>query len=317
MGNEINNIIHLLPDEVCNQIAAGEVIQRPASVVKELLDNSLDALSKNIKLIIIDEGKSLISVIDDGIGMSDTDARMSLEKHATSKIHSSQDLYSINTMGFRGEAIASIIAVSQTEIITKTQYNQIGTKLVVEGSEVKSQNPIMTNTGTIINVKNIFYNVPVRRNFLKSSSIERKHIINEFINAALSRPDISFSMIDNEKTLYNLTNTTLNNRITDIFGKYYKDKIIYIEDKANDIKIHGYIGNPSIAKKYPGIQYIYVNNRLIKSNQIQKIIISGYEGLINENYIPFYIIYIQVPRNSINVNNHPTKTEIRYSNEEF
>ena len=274
-----SNIIFLLPDTVCNQIAAGEVVQRPASVVKELLENSIDAGSTEIQLVIKNGGKSLIQVIDNGIGMSAIDARMSLEKHATSKIKSAEDLYCVKTMGFRGEAIASIVSVSQSEIITKTKYSEIGTKIVVEGSSVLSQEEYNTHVGTNFIVKSLFFNLPARRVFLKTDEIELRHIINEFQYVALSRPDIKFSFISDGEEKYNLKSTNLLNRIADLLGNIYKTKAIKCTGNNPLVKIDGFIGDVSCAKKQK-IQYLYVNNRHIKNQYLQNAIEKAYENLI-------------------------------------
>lgn len=311
-----SNIIFLLPDTVCNQIAAGEVVQRPASVVKELLENSIDAGSTEIQLVIKNGGKSLIQVIDNGIGMSAIDARMSLEKHATSKIKSVEDLYCVKTMGFRGEAIASIVSVSQSEIITKTKYSEIGTKIVVEGSSVLSQEEYNTHVGTNFIVKNLFFNLPARRVFLKTDEIELRHIINEFQYIALSRPDIKFLFISDGEEKYNLKATNLLNRIADLLGNIYKTKAIKCNENNPLVKIDGFISDVSWAKKQK-IQYLYVNNRHIKNQYLQNAIEKAYENLIPKDKNPFYFIFLTVNPEQIDVNIHPAKTEVKFHNEEF
>ena len=311
-----SNIIFLLPDTVCNQIAAGEVVQRPASVVKELLENSIDAGSTEIQLVIKNGGKSLIQVIDNGIGMSAIDARMSLEKHATSKIKSVEDLYCVKTMGFRGEAIASIVSVSQSEIITKTKYSEIGTKIVVEGSSVLSQEEYNTHVGTNFIVKNLFFNLPARRVFLKTDEIELRHIINEFQYVAISRPDIKFSFISDGEEKYNLKSTNLLNRIADLLGNIYKTKAIKCNENNPLVKIDGFIGDVSCAKKQK-IQYLYVNNRHIKNQYLQNAIEKAYENLIPKDKNPFYVIFLTVNPEQIDVKIHPAKTEVKFHNEEF
>lgn len=311
-----SNIIFLLPDTVCNQIAAGEVVQRPASVVKELLENSIDAGSTEIQLVIKNGGKSLIQVIDNGIGMSAIDARMSLEKHATSKIKSVEDLYCVKTMGFRGEAIASIVSVSQSEIITKTKYSEIGTKIIVEGSSVLSQEEYNTHVGTNFIVKNLFFNLPARRVFLKSDEVELHHIINEFQYVAISRPDIKFSFISDGEEKYNLKSTNLLNRIADLLGNIYKTKAIKCCDSNPFVEIDGFIGDVSCAKKQK-IQYLYVNNRHIKNQYLQNAIEKAYENLIPKDKNPFYVIFLTVNPEEIDVNIHPAKTEVKFHNEEI
>lgn len=311
-----SNIIFLLPDTVCNQIAAGEVVQRPASVVKELLENSIDAGSTEVQLVIKNGGKSLIQVIDNGIGMSAIDARMSLEKHATSKIKSVEELYCVKTMGFRGEAIASIVSVSQSEIITKTKYSEIGTKIVVEGSSVLSQEEYNTHVGTNFIVKNLFFNLPARRVFLKTDEIELRHIMNEFQYVAISRPDIKFSFISDGEEKYNLKSTNLLNRIADLLGNIYKTKAIKCNENNPLVKIDGFIGDVSCAKKQK-IQYLYVNNRHIKNQYLQNAIEKAYENLIPKDKNPFYVIFLTVNPGQIDVNIHPAKTEVKFHNEEF
>ncbi len=309
------NLIHLLPDYLANQIAAGEVIQRPASVVKELLENAIDAKSQHIKVIIKDAGKTLIQVIDDGIGMSEVDARMSLEKHATSKISSTDDLFNIQTMGFRGEALPSMAAVAQLTIETRTADTDLGTCLVVEGSTIKSQGPVSTSKGTKISVRNLFFNVPARRNFLKSTPVENRHIIEEFQRAALARPDIAFELYQNEQETYQLPATKLSHRIVHLFGETYKQQLIPCQENTDLIKIHGYIGKPTHAKKTRGEQYFFVNQRFIKSTYLHHAVKQAYEGLIPTDAFPFYVLFIDIDPARIDVNVHPTKTEIKFEDE--
>ena len=316
MSND--NIIHLLPDSVCNQIAAGEVIQRPSSVVKELLENSVDAKSTEIKVVIEDYGKTLIQVIDNGIGMSEVDARMSLEKHATSKIRNSDDLFKINTMGFRGEAIASIVSVSQSEIITKTANSKLGTKIVVENSDVKSQEPMVCVQGTIFNVRNLFFNTPVRRMFLKTPQNELMHIISEFKYIALSRPDISFSLKHNKQELYHLSSGTLLERIANIFGDIYKKKLIQCTNEINSLAtINGFIGNPSCARKTKNEQFIFINGRFVRHQYLQYVIKSAYGNTITNDKHPFFVLFIDINPSNVDVNIHPSKTEVKIKNEEL
>ena len=311
------NIIHLLPDSVCNQIAAGEVIHRPASVVKELLDNSVDAKSTKITLVLEDNGNSLIQVIDNGIGMSDVDLRMSLEKHATSKITSGDDLFNIMTMGFRGEAIASIVSVAQVEIISCQNENELGSKLVVEGSVVKSQEPVAAAKGTIFSVKNLFYNIPVRRNFLKSPKSEMRHIVDEFTRSAISQPDIEYNLIHNGEQIYKWTATKLYNRIIDVFGEGYKKKLIHCFENSEFATLDGYICDPSCVRKTRDYQFLFVNNRFIKNPILQKAIFDDYSKIIPTDKFPCYVLFLTVPPAEVDVNIHPSKTEVHFHNEEL
>lgn len=310
------HLIHLLPDTLANQIAAGEVIQRPASVVKELLENAIDAGSKHIKVIIKEAGKALIQVIDDGIGMSEIDARMSLEKHATSKISTADDLFNIQTMGFRGEALPSIAAVSQLVIETRTQDEELGTCLVVEGSTVKSQEAVSTARGTKVSVKNLFFNVPARRNFLKSVPVETKHIIDEFQRAALAKPDLAFSLYQNEQETYQLPATDkLSHRIVHLFGDSYKKQLVSCQEATDLIQVQGYIGKPTYAKKTRGEQFFFVNKRFIKSAYLHHAVKRAFEELLPQDTFPFYVLFIHIDPARIDVNVHPTKTEIKFEDE--
>ncbi|MBT1705098.1 DNA mismatch repair endonuclease MutL [Chryseosolibacter indicus] len=309
------DIIQLLPDSIANQIAAGEVVQRPASAVKELMENAIDAGAKNIKLIVKEAGKALIQVIDDGSGMSETDARMSLERHATSKIRKAEDLFSLYTMGFRGEALASIAAVSQMEMRTRLASNELGICLVVEGSEVKKQEPVASERGTSISVKNLFYNIPARRNFLKSNPVELKHIIDEFQRLALANPDISFSFIQADEVIYDLTAGKLSQRIVNIFGKSYQEQLAACQEQTELLKVTGYVGKPDFARKTRGEQFLFVNKRFIRSNYLNHAVMSAFEGLIQDNSFPFYVLFIEINPKHIDVNVHPTKTEIKFDDE--
>jgi DNA mismatch repair protein MutL len=311
----MSDIIKLLPESLANQIAAGEVVQRPASVVKELLENSIDAKACNITLIIKDGGKQLIQVIDDGIGMSSTDARMSFERHATSKINSTEDLFKIRTFGFRGEALASIAAVAQVELKTRKEEDELGTLLKVEGSEVKLQESEACPKGTSIAVKNLFFNVPARRNFLKSNLVEMKHIIDEFQRVALSHPEISLTLFQNDLELYNLPSEKLSRRIVSLFGNSYKEQLIPCQEEIDFIKIHGYAGKPKFAKKTRGEQFFFVNNRFIRNNYLHHAVMSAFENLLPDDSYPFYILYIEIDPKHIDINVHPTKTEIKFDDE--
>lgn len=311
----MSDIIKLLPDNIANQIAAGEVIQRPASVVKELMENSVDAGAKNIQLIIKDAGKSLIQIVDDGSGMSETDARMCFERHATSKIRAIDDLFSLYTFGFRGEAMASIAAVAHVELKTKTHDKEVGTILIVEGSKVILQEPTATNAGTSIAVKNLFYNVPARRNFLKSNQIELKHILDEFIHVALANPNIFFSLHHNGVEVYHLKATNLRQRIVGIFGKNYNEKLVPIEEITDYVSVRGFIGKPELTKKTRGEQFFFVNNRFIKNNFLNYAITKAYDGLIADKSYPFYCLFIDIEPGAIDINVHPTKQEIKFEDE--
>jgi len=309
------DIIQLLPDNIANQIAAGEVIQRPASVVKELLENAVDAGSTKINLIIKDAGKALVQVIDNGTGMSATDARMSFERHATSKIKSADDLFDLHTKGFRGEALASIAAIAQVELITKTANNDLGTKICIAGAAVEKQENCQANTGTNFSVKNLFYNVPARRNFLKSNPVETRHIINEFIRVALAHPDIAFSLSNNGLDMYHLNSGTLKQRIVGLLGKKFDEKIAPINEATDFLKVSGFIGKPEFSKKTRGDQYFFVNDRFIKSPYLNHAVNTAYSQLIPKDVYPFYCIFIDIDPSRIDVNIHPTKQEIKFDDE--
>lgn len=309
------DIIQLLPDSIANQIAAGEVVQRPASAVKELMENSIDAGGTSIRLIVKEAGKALIQVIDDGGGMSETDARMSLERHATSKIRKAEDLFTIHTMGFRGEALASIAAVAQMEMRTRLADHELGTCLVVEGSEVKKQEPIACDQGTSISVKNLFFNIPARRNFLKSNPVELRHIIEEFQRLALAHPDISFSFIQGDELIYDLPSGKLSQRIVNLFGKHYQSQLAACQEETSLVKVTGYVGKPDFARKTRGEQFLFVNKRFIRSNYLHHAIMNAFEGLLPENSFPFYVIFMEIDPKHIDVNVHPTKTEIKFDDE--
>jgi DNA mismatch repair protein MutL len=307
--------IHLLPAALASQIAAGEVVQRPASVLKELLENALDARAKNIKVIIKDAGKTYIQVIDDGIGMSEIDVVMSLEKHATSKIRHPEDLFNITTMGFRGEALPAIAAVSQLVIETCTQQAELGTRLTVEASTIKGQEPIATPQGTSVTVKNLFFNVPARRSFLKSNAIETKHIIEEFQHIALVRPDVAFSLYQDEQETYHLPAAKLSQRIIQLLGESYKKQLIPCQEHTDVLQIQGYIGSPAHAKKTRGEQYFFVNKRFIKSPSLHHAVKSAFEPLIPKDTFPFYILFIDIAPQRVDVNVHPTKIEVKFDDE--
>jgi DNA mismatch repair protein MutL len=309
------DIIRLLPDSIANQIAAGEVVQRPASVVKELMENSIDAKATSIRLIIKEAGRILIQVMDDGAGMSETDARMSLERHATSKIRSAEDLFTLRTMGFRGEALASIAAVSQFEMKTRQGTNELGTLLIVEGSDVKRQEPVACEKGTSISVKNLFYNIPARRNFLKSNPVEMRHILEEFQRIALAHPELSFSLVQGDELVYDLSPGKLSQRIVALFGKSYQEQLATCQEETDLMKVSGYIGKPEAARKTRGEQFIFVNHRFVRNNYLNHAITSAYESLLQENSFPFYVLFLEIDPKHIDVNVHPTKTEIKFDDE--
>lgn len=311
----MGNIIKLLPDHVANQIAAGEVVQRPASVVKELMENAIDAGATSIKLIIKDGGKVLIQVVDDGLGMSDTDARLSFERHATSKIQCAEDLFNLSTKGFRGEALASIAAIAHVELQTKPSNTEVGTHIKIEGSKITAQEVIVTPKGTSIAVKNLFFNIPARRNFLKSNSVELRHITDEFHRVALAHPSIHFYFYNNGSELFNLPQSNYRQRIVNIFGSKTNEKLVPVEEETQVVKISGYIGKPEFAKKSRGEQYFFVNNRFIKSPYLHHAVVAAFEGLIKSENHPGYFLYLEVDPASIDINIHPTKTEIKFDDE--
>ena len=309
------DLIQLLPDSIANQIAAGEVVQRPSSVVKELLENSIDSGADEISLVVKDSGKTLIQVIDNGSGMSETDARMAFERHATSKIKDAQDLFNIKTMGFRGEALASISAISQVQMITKLDNQEMGTSITVEASNVVKHELCQSHDGTTISVKNLFYNIPARRKFLKSDPVELKHINDEFQRIALANPHIFFSMHHNGNEIFHLPKGNLRQRIVSIFGKSYNEKIVPIKEDTESIIINGFVGKPESSKKTRGEQYLFVNNRFIKSNYLNHAIRSSYQELISQEQHPFYVLFMEINPGKIDVNVHPTKQEIKFEDE--
>ncbi len=311
------DIIQLLPDSIANQIAAGEVIQRPASIVKELLENSIDAGATEIKLIVKDAGKTLVQVIDNGKGMSETDARMCYERHATSKIRAAQDLFAIRSMGFRGEAMASIAAVAQVEMRTRTAEEELGTRLVIEGSEVRVQEPCQCIKGTNISVKNLFYNVPARRNFLKSNAVEIRHILDEFQRIALAHEDIFFSLHHNGQEIFHLPAGKIRQRIVAVFGSHSNKKLVPIEEETDFLRIQGFVGKPEFAKKSRGEQYFFVNNRFIKSSYLNHAVYTAYDDLLPKDTYPLYVIFMDIDPARIDINVHPTKQEIKFEDEKI
>jgi DNA mismatch repair protein MutL len=309
--------IVLLPDNIANQIAAGEVIQRPASAVKELLENAVDAGATEIKLIITDAGKSLLQVIDNGSGMSETDARMCFERHATSKIHTIEDLFHIRTMGFRGEALASIAAVAQVELKTKRKEDETGTYLEIENSVVKKQEPVAAPEGTSIAMKNLFFNVPARRNFLKSNAAEMRHIVDEFTRVALSFPHIFFSLTSNGQQLFHLEGGSLKQRIVQLLGNTYGAKLVTVKEDTDYMNIYGFSGKPETAKKTRGEQYFFVNNRFIKSAYLNHAVMNAYQEMIPGDSFPMYVLFIDLDPTQVDVNVHPTKQEIKFEDEKI
>jgi DNA mismatch repair protein MutL len=313
----LTDIIQMLPDSVANQIAAGEVIQRPASAVKELLENAVDAEATFIQLILKEAGKSLIQVIDNGKGMSATDARLCFEKHATSKIQKIDDLFNISTMGFRGEALASIAAVARVELKTKLHNQEVGHYIEIEDSTVKKQEPCATVNGTNITIKNLFFNIPARRNFLKSNTTELKNCIDEFIRVSLAFPHIGFSMHHNDALVYQLQGGGLKQRITQLFGNNYNTKMVFVKEQTDYLDIEGFIGKPETAKKTRGDQYFIVNNRFIKSPYLNHAIMGAYKDLLPTETFPFYVINITIDAAQIDVNVHPTKQEIKFEDDKI
>jgi DNA mismatch repair protein MutL len=309
--------ILLLPDNIANQIAAGEVIQRPASAVKELLENAVDAGASEIKLILQDAGKALVQVIDNGSGMSETDARMSFERHATSKIQTIEDLFHIRTMGFRGEALASIAAVAQVELKTKRAEDETGTCLEIENSLVKRQEPIAITNGTNIAMKNLFFNVPARRNFLKSNAAEMRHIVYEFTRVALSFPHTFFSLTANGQQIFYLEAGNLKQRILQLLGNNYNAKLVSVKEETDYMNIYGFVGKPETAKKTRGDQYFFVNNRFIKSAYLNHAVMNAYHEMITVDSFPMYVLFIDLEPTQVDVNVHPTKQEIKFEDEKI
>ncbi len=311
----MTDIIQLLPDHVANQIAAGEVVQRPASVVKELLENAIDADATEIKLIIKGAGKILVQVIDNGKGMSVTDARLSFERHATSKIKSAEDLFQLNTKGFRGEALASIAAIAHVELKTKRTGDELGTSIEIEGSTVKSQEVSVIPTGTSVAVKNLFFNIPARRNFLKSDTVELRHITDEFHRVALAHPNIAFAYYHNGSDLFNVPSENYRQRIVHIFGAKTNEKLVPVEEETEVLKISGFVGKPEFSKKTKSEQFFFVNQRFIKSPYLNHAINAAFEGLLKDGYHPSYFLNLNVDPKTIDINIHPTKTEIKFDDE--
>ena len=312
----MSGIIQLLPDHVANQIAAGEVVQRPASVVKELIENAVDAKATEIKLIVKDAGKTLIQVIDNGLGMNVTDARLCFERHATSKIRHAEDLFALHTKGFRGEALASIAAVAHVELKTKQDQEELGIHIIIEGSKVITQDVAVLPKGTSFLVKNLFFNIPARRNFLKSDNIELKHVIDEFERVALAHPNISFTMISNGSEVFNLPSSNYRQRIVNIFGGKTNEKLVPVTEETEILKISGFVGKPEFAKKNRTEQFFLVNNRFIRSPFLHHAIMNAFDGLLRDNNQPSYFLFLEVPPHTIDINIHPTKTEVKFDDEQ-
>ena len=311
----MSDIIQLLPDYVANQIAAGEVVQRPASVVKELLENAIDAKAGKVELIIRDAGKNLIQVVDDGIGMSETDARMAFERHATSKIRTTEDIFKISSKGFRGEALASIAAVAQVELRTKKQNAEIGTNIYIEGGELEFQEPIQTAEGSNFLVKNLFYNVPARRKFLKKDNVEFRHIIDEFHRVALAHEQIEFSLYHNDEEIFKLRKANLSQRIVDIFGRKLQPLLVPVKEDLGWVKLDGFVAKPEGAKKTRGEQFFFVNGRFFRSAYFNRAVQEAFEGLLAPAYIPTFFLYLELDPEKIDVNIHPQKTEVKFEDE--
>jgi len=310
------DIIKILPDNIANQIAAGEVIQRPASVVKELVENSIDASSSYIQIIIKDSGKTLVKIIDDGVGMSKNDLRVSFQRHSTSKIKDSKDLYKIKTKGFRGEALSSISSISEVEIHSKHSKQKLGNMILINGNKISEEGFSSIEKGTLINVKKIFYNIPARRNFLKSNNVELKKIIDEFHRLALSHPEIKFKFYHNKTQLFDILSSKIKNRISAIFGNKIKEYLVPIKERTSVVNIDGYIVKPDFSKKTRGHQFLFVNNRFIKSSFLHYAVVLSYEGLLSDKFHPGYFIFLTVDPSKIDINIHPTKTEIKFEEDQ-
>ncbi|RYD55289.1 MAG: DNA mismatch repair endonuclease MutL [Sphingobacteriales bacterium] len=309
------DVIQLLSDHIANQIAAGEVIQRPASAVKELLENAIDAGATDIQLIVKDAGKELLQVVDNGCGMSPTDARMSFERHATSKIRDINDLFSIRTMGFRGEALASVAAVAQVEMRTRRHESEIGSRIVIEGTEVKTQEACATPPGTNLMIKNLFFNVPARRHFLKSNTTEFRHIVDEFTRVALAHPQVAFKVSHNGTEQFHLEAGNLKQRIKGLLGNSYESNLVPVEEKTDLLNISGFIGKPEAATRTRGMQFFFINNRFIRSPYLHHAVVNSYEGLIEKESFPFYVLFLEVDPARVDVNVHPTKQEVKFEDD--
>lgn len=311
----MTDLIRVLPDSVANQIAAGEVIQRPASLVKELMENAVDAGASLIQVIIKDAGRTLVQVVDNGCGMSESDARLCFERHATSKITQANDLFSIRTMGFRGEALASIAAVAQVELRTRQAEEQTGTRVVINGSQFEKQEPIAAEAGTNLSVKNLFYNVPARRKFLKTNTTEFRHILTEFQRIALAQPQIQFRLFHQDTEVFHLQTSGLRERISALFGKSMNQNTVSVKSETTLMHVRGFIGKPEHARKSFGEQFFFVNNRFMKHPYFHKAVMQCYDRLIPGDALPAYFLFLDIDPNRIDVNIHPTKTEIKFEDE--
>ena len=311
----MSDIIKLLPENVANQIAAGEVVQRPASVVKELMENAIDAGATSIKLFAKDAGKTLIQITDNGKGMSMTDARLCFERHATSKITSSEDLFQIQTKGFRGEALSSIAAVAQVEMRTRREQDEVGTQVTIEASKVQQQEPVQCQLGTTFFVKNLFYNVPARRYFLKSDAIELRHIIDEFQRVALTHPEVDFQLTHNGAEVFMLPACALRQRIVHVFGSKYNEKLVPVEEHTDIVSVTGFIGKPETSRKTRGEQFFFVNRRFIKNTYLNHAVTSAFQDLLPQGNFPLYLLYLEIDPAQIDINIHPTKTEIKFQDD--
>ncbi len=313
----MSDIIQLLPDAIINQVAAGEVIQRPASVVKELLENAIDAGASAIQLIVKDSGSSLIQVVDDGCGMSAGDARRAFTRHATSKIRSAEDLFSVRTMGFRGEALAAIAAVGQVELRSRRHADELGTRIQIEGSEIKAEEPCQCQPGTSISMRNIFFNMPGRRRFLKKPAVEMRHINDEFVRVALANPDVFLTLHHNDAEVYHLPKARSRQRIVQLFGQNYNERLVPVQTDTDIVRISGYIGKPKYAKKSRGEQFFFVNDRFIRSGQLHHAVMSAYEDLLASDQYPLYVLFIDTDPDRIDVNVHPTKQQIKFEDDKL
>lgn len=313
----MSGIIKLLPDHIANQIAAGEVIQRPASVVKEMVENAIDAGATSIQVIVKDAGRTSIRIIDNGSGMTADDAVMCFERHATSKVSSTEDLFALKTKGFRGEALASIAAIAHVSLKTRRNSDETGTSIEMEGSRINNQEPVVCSTGTTFDVKNLFFNVPARRNFLKSDNVEFGHIRDEFERIVLAHPEISFILKHNDSEIYHLHSAVLRKRIVDVLGKSSNDKLVPIEESTDIVSVYGYVGKPEFSKKSRGEQFLFVNNRYFRDNYFNNAIVKAYDGLIPPKHYPSYFLYLEVDPSKIDVNVHPTKTEIKFEEDSY
>jgi DNA mismatch repair protein MutL len=308
----MSDLIRLLPDHIANQIAAGEVVQRPASVIKELIENSIDAGASKIEVFVKDAGRTLIQIVDNGKGMSPLDARMCFERHATSKIQHADDLFALTTKGFRGEALASVAAIAHVTLKTRRETDELGIELCIEGSTITKQEPVQCAVGASFEVRNLFYNVPARRNFLKSDNVELKHVLDEFERVALAHADLSFRLVHNDQEIYHLLPGPMRKRIVDVFGKQYNDKLVPVTESTDIVRIEGFVGKPEAAKKSRGEQFFFVNNRFFRDNYFNHAVNSAFEQLLPGKVFPSYFLFLEIDPKQIDVNVHPTKTEIKF-----